>query len=679
VVTARLKLPELSRTERDTIRPRERLPVKAWARRHVKIVEGPLTAEGADVATPWDVETFPLQEAIIDAIDDPRWSKVLLMTAPQAFGKTQCAAIPTLLHALEHRRVSALYVAASLHLANTQWRKKFQKAMEADDDLAALFFDNPDFGGSKECRYFRNGTALHMAGADSVGSLSAFTCQVIVVDDLQAHPEGLVGFGHPADIAYARKGAYPQEVTSLVGMGTASTVTAYLWRNLVTSAFFCPFVPCLDCGTYQLIEFERLQYPEDVKAAVEETWLSCAKAGCTHRIVFDELPEMLAAHRWASTPPGREFTLAPAPGGTFLSDEWRVYPETDRDTTVAGFWANAFYWPLGDTWGQRAADWLSRRGDPDEEKDYLQAVRVVPWQEPELDEAVLTVEQVAEHAIEGHRHGTVPVEADLVTLTADVHDQYLYYIVRAWKKADGSSWLVDAGTQGVHGPRKGEQLDEAEHKARVGHAIRGALEDLWQVAEAGWPVVTASGADTGRRIWISLGLVDSGYRPDAVTQFVIRANVPNRPRVWRMIKGRAEGPIWVKKATSSKYGHVFHYVNTSEGKHAVRELLAIPRDKPGAWLTYADKNLDAYHRHLVAEHFVPKDPNKEDSPKVWKHRPGAGPNHWWDDEVYQVAAAIACGVTLPSGKAKVRTVETRYFSGRPQRQQGAKPCNGATR
>jgi len=457
----------------------------------------------------------------------------------------------------------------------------------------------------------------------------------------------LPGFGHPADFAFKRSEAFPAGLTTHVGIGTAGTVEDYLWRAMRASALFCPFVPCLSCGTYQLLEFDRLQFnPDDPDAAIDDTWLRCANPKCDHRIDWDELPAMLIEHLWISCPPDADWVTRPADGGVTVDiAEADVYPDTRRNTNVAGFWCNAFYWPLGRTWGERAADWISCRGDPDSVQDYQQNIQVIPWEEPEEDEGALTVEGLAAHRREGHRFGVVPAEADVVTLTVDVHDRFLYYIVRAWNKADGTSWLVDAGTKGVHGPQKSESLTDAQKKARIGHAIRQALEDTATMETQGWQV--AGRGDTF--INAAICLIDGGYRPDAVNQFCIGRNSGDRLRRWRMIKGKSEvrgtHPIWPREPIRNKRGHVYRAVNVDEAKHALREVLAIPVGQRGAWHTYEDQPLDAYHRHLVSEHFIETKYGGRTA-KRWVKRDGAGPNHWWDCETYQIPAALACGVKL---------------------------------
>jgi len=362
---------------------------------------------------------------------------------------------------------------------------------------------------------------------------------------------------------------------------------------------------------------------------------------------------MLAEHAWVSTPPGLNVVKDPGErtGLGRLRDLRRneaVYPETERASLDAGFWWNAFSWPLVG-WGKHAADFVSASGKPDTLKTLRQQVRVIAWEEPPEDSDALTVAQVAEHQHAEHRRGLVPAEVDVLTLTADVHDKFLYYIARGWRKETGSSWLIDAAHLGVHGPRKDEQLSKAEHAARIGAAIRLALEDLWALEQNGWPRAT----DPEEIIRASLCLIDGGYRPDAVGQFCLQRNAGLGVRRWRMVRGRssrhkgAPRAIWDPQPHRSGRGHVFWQMNVDEGKHTLRDLLVVPRERPGAWHTYSDADLEAYHRHLVSEHFV-KRKRGSGEVMVWEKREGAGPNHWWDCEVAQVAAAIACGVHLPT-------------------------------
>jgi hypothetical protein len=640
--------PEPTPQERRIFAPVERLPLPEWAEACRLITTGPAVGS-AGVAIPWSNVVDPLGVPIMEAFEDRRWSLVVIMGSPQASSKTALV-INLILSTLVQDRANVFYHNASATAAQDVWRKKIAPALLAaqaagKSALGDLLPLDREEAGTRERRDFANGTCLYMRGSDSRAALAQATAMVTIGDDVQAMgtlPEG----DHPADVGMERADAYPREQRRHIHLGQPGMVEDYLSRELFTSTFYMPFVPCLRCRTHQLIEWPRMQYDAtDPAMALADTRMKCANGDCDHLLSHDELPAMLADHRWVSTPPKENWVLNPMPGGTWVKlSKAAVYPETDRKTTVCGFWRSALYWMFA-AWAMQAVRAIEAVGHPEQQINVQKRILAIPWKEPEEDTGALTAEMMAEHQQAGHRHGKVPKAADLLTVTADVHNAFIYYIVRAWTRATGDSWLIDAGTIGVHGPRKDEQLSDAQRAARIGSGIRRALDDLWMMCEKGWPVV----GKPGERMHPTLGLVDGRYRPDAVWQFCVRRNTGLGRRAWQMIFGKSSSQgakaIWPKKPHRTK-GRVYREINVDEAKHVLREVLTIPVDRPGAWHTYSDQDLEAYHRHMIAEHFVVRRRGGKDV-KVWEKREGAGANHWWDCEVYEIPAAIACGVKLP--------------------------------
>lgn len=637
--------PKPSQSQQRNFGVRPDLTLTAWAEQHVRVTEGPLVEGGASI--PWSSQTFPLQRTVMDSIESSDWSRTVLVTAPQAFGKTLCSAVAVLLHALAYLRVSAFYVAASAHLSVTQWRKKLEPALKADSELAKLIFENPDFGGTQERHDFTNGTSLHMAGCQSVGSLSAFTASVVVCDDVQAYPGSLPRFGHPADYASSRSEAFPAESCRHVFIGTAGAPEDWLWRSLRASAFFCPFVPCLACGTYQLIEFDRFEFDaEDPDAARDDTWMRCAGDECDHHIVFDELPEMLERHLWVSMPPDADWIDKPTEGGVTVDpDEASVYPATERNTNVAGFCCNAFYWPFGRTWGQRAADHVSMKGDDEKLRTWQQNILVRPWSPPEVDEEALTVQELESHVAEtGYAAKTVPEEADVVTVTVDVQSGYVYYDVRAWRLADGASWLIDIGTVGrpIHGFET-----EAERVQRRTLGITRGLDAVDSMCVQGWP----HGAG---RITATLGLIDRGYETDVVAGWCLWRH----RGVWHTVKGAPadqKATLWSQKPAVDGRNRPYRRLDVNQAKHTLRRLLRIPAGQPGYWhmpTTGLHRNtVRAYFRHMVSERF-----NRDLAVPRWENRDSRTKkkaNHFWDCETMGICAAVAVGVQFPGSPVVV--------------------------
>ena len=696
-MTAAVAIPpppfELPEAVRRNFAVRPELSLRAWAERHVRICEGPLVEQTGHKPL-WSPETFPLQSTIIEAVGDAaRWSKVWLMAPPQASGKSQAAAIPALLYGVEYRRCSVAYVSATLDQAVTQWERKILPAMKADEALAKLIYKNPDMGGKKGHRKFTNGAAMFFAGTDSMGALSNFTAPFVICDDIQAAPESLPGAGSPIDLAWKRSEAYPSDSVIHVGIAQgAGTVDAFAWRALCGSAFYCPFVPCPACGTYQLLEFGRLESDGTMRCANDghgvETDVAAENvkpdgedrdevgaprrgslqggtgggrsrklgpigAGalvdrvCTHRMTFDELPAMLERYLFISMPPGASWitqglnlTIDPATAC--------IYPNTERNTNECGLWMNALYWPIGKTWLERYHEQRSARDDPDRDKDHQQQIRVIPWAEPEIDEEALTEDELRAHATPGYAAGTVPAAADVVTVTIDVQSGYVYYLICAWNKADGTQWLVDMGTKGR--PLTGREETPAEKTARRALLISHGLDAVDELCARGWDTVDDAGEVVGH-IDQTLGLIDRGFVPDVVAGW----HAARHRGVWRTIRGEKAGKralLWPPKAERDRRGRPLRVVNVNSAKHIVRRLLRV-QPGPGYWHLPAtgihSNTMKMYYRHMTVERF-----NRERTIPRWEDRknPASPRKHdIWDCHVYAVSAAVACGVRLPGIEA----------------------------
>ena len=653
----------------ELFRPRERLPLPAWSEEYRFVGIGPLVGEGG-APVRWSNATFPLQRDVLAALDDPRWTRVVLLTAPQAFGKTDIL-VNFMLERIQQRRQSVLYVSALKPLAFVQWRKKVLPAIEAHDELRALLIENRDEAGGRDAHYFENGATLHVTGAESVGSLSGLTVAAVVCDDVQAMPATLPGFGHPADIAFQRKGALQESRCKEVLAGTAGLRGDYLDRAYHASAGYVPAIACPRCGQRQLLEPERLEFArDDAIAARADAWLRCVNTECEQQLRAHDLPALLRTARWVAQPPESDWIHEPPAGGVCVPADAPQYPESERRAPAAGFWCNALYWPFK-RWGALAVEILSAAGDPDKAKDVQQHIYVRGWEAPKLDDGGLDPAEIAAHAEGGHYRGFLPEGAELVTLTVDVQGGYVYYLVRAWRASDGESWLIDVGST------------KESHESS---GLPGGLEVVGRMAAEGWAFAAGTGR-AGDVLTPSACLIDSHYMPDVVWRHCVRYGL----RTWVPIQGSAfSRRIWGERPVF-KAGRRHYPLAVSEAKTALSRLLAIPPGEPGYWHLPIDlpaKTLTAYTRHMTSELW-------DDARRLWVRRreqkaaPGTPPvrggrNDWWDCETYQVAAALKCGVKLraydgPStrreaarGGAAPRSTERTHSSGwqRMARQRG---------
>lgn len=624
------------------LKPRRVRSLTDWTTAHRWIGDGPLAAEtGAPVR--WSHAVFPPAVAILQAIDDPRFSRVVVLGPPQA-AKTETAAVNTILHRLSERRQACLYVHANAQKAFDQWHKKFLPALLSDEHLAELIPEDRELAGTRYRRDFTNGTSLFLAGSESIANLTGSTIPCIVCDDVQAMPPALGPLGHAVDVAEKRAAALPEHQKTLVLLGTAGLTTDYLWREMQRSTLYRYFVPCPACGTFQTLDWERLVFDaSDPVKARADAFMRCAGDGCTHELRGIALPRLLAEGRWVSTAAGEigRFIDRRTKGRKGATEGIHAFPDSAIPTRIAGFHYNALYWPFT-SWAALAARWVETRGDPDAERDFRQHVLARP-ETPEADpEAVdldaLSVDELRAAPPDEYAKGSVPEGVEVITLTADVHDRFIYYIARGWRRNDGESWLIEAGRLGVHGPRKDETLSTQQHQAKVLAGVRAALEELWKRDQTGWP----QGAQARHS---RLALVDGNYLTDVVGLFCLQRGQLK----WRSIRGRSGAGhgvrnIWNPQHHKDKFGRVYWDIGVDEAKLLLRSCLRIPAGAPGRWHTYSDELLETYHRHLASEQWLNR-PGKDGQDRWgWVKREGGGPNHWLDCEAYQIAAAIAVGV-----------------------------------
>ena len=642
----------LTSTERELLLPRETAPVEEWIETHRFVAEGP--ARGF-----WNNRTFPLLTDIMRAASAPwRWSKVVVAGPPQK-GKTEASIINPILYALFHLLQDCAYVNKSQDKTYQIWGKKILPALEASETLVDRLLPR-DEAGNKALRNFVGGVGLYMIGADSSGALSSITVPYVYCDEVDEYEQDVGGKGHPADQAAKRTRAFPDDQRLVVETSTVTTPEGRIWRELNRGTCSLFFVPCLGCCTYQVLTRDGGTPREDVPTSrlmfdetkqthePGEVWMQCANQACDHQIERTELQAMLARGVWAAA--GQTVTTAGEIEGHA------------PDTRTYSVWYNAYYWPF-EEWAELANDYVATRGDPDGEKDHQIHIDVLPHEEPEADEERLTPEIVAEHADDEARYQIVPDAADLVLLTVDVGMRALHYVVRAWRSDTGESWLVDAGTRGVHRPKDPtfKRMTEGEQAAAVGKAIETSLDDLFDYAGVGWPH-----GKKGRAHPL-LALVDGGYRPDAVGWFCQNRGTDT----WRMTIGRADAKsILPRKATFGRKYHYPHWViGVNEAGLRLRDLMRIPAGSPARWHLYGDR-LEAYKRHLASMEWVELPGGRG----TFRKRKNGGANHWWDCEVLQIAAAMFCQVRFafqrPGPDKRPQTLRDWFAKNKQRRRRG---------
>lgn len=449
--------------------------------------------------------------------------------------------------------------------------------------------------------------AIYGGWASSPGTLIRKTCGAVFFDEVDNCQAAAGALGNTWELVADRLATYGYRAKH-VGVTTPTHEGASGWQIYQQSDRRQFFVPCPLCGGYQTLRMDRLKWPAGATPdAIELDDLAHYECDhCNQPIACAKQPWMIARGLWMphdqhieeALPIGDSAIVAQAAA---VRDQWRPSLAGDAPRTRRrGYWINSFYSPWR-TWSQIAAKFLTCKDDPERLRTFKNSWMAQPWanavESPE--EKWLTPKIV------GAREATVPAEAKLVLVTADVQKDTLYYVARAWGAA-GESWLVEAGTI-------------------------GSMEALYVKSyREGWPTIGAE------KMAAYAGLIDSGYRTEEVYAFVRERRGMVAGKGYESRQRPVERSIVTVRDADNPL--TIWLIHTTLFKSKLSRLMKSDGDKPGAWRLNADVS-DAYLSHLTSEHFV-EDYDKNGRKRwSWTPKQIGRPNHWLDCEVYQLALA----------------------------------------
>lgn len=263
----------------------------------------------------------------------------------------------------------------------------------------------------------------------------------------------------------------------------------------------------------------------------------------------------------------------------------------------------------------------------------------------------------------------VPASCEVLTRGIDINQRYAHWVVRAYA-SDGTCFTIDYGIEEVHNLRG---TTEGLHEA-----IENALLNLFE-EETTDPYVNGSGTP----VPIRATCVDSRYEGGAVRQAVKKACELWGTRYYT-VQGCGMGARKGTRCTKPSYREILNNHNpdrtVGDGWHMDRitgicseikidkerfvryEQARWMLDGPGANYLWGEKetNPDAIHlsrdssyhqsfaRHIVNEYEEEK-LEKGVMVKEWKSSKNV---HYLDSACYATAAALKCGIALPSFQVK---------------------------
>mgnify|MGYP003627152524 FL=1 len=308
-----------------SLRPPPKLTVSEWADTYRQ-----LSRESSAVSGQWSTSKAEYQRGMMDAVSDPRYETVVLMTCAQ-IGKTELVNNVIGYH-IHQDPAPILVVMPTVEIANAWSKDRLSPAIRDTPVLTRLIADpkSRDSGNTVLHKSFTGGRVT-ASGANSPASLASRPCRLVLMDEVDRFPLSAGSEGDPVGLAKRRSSTYYNRKIVLVSTptetGSSRIATAYEESDQRKY-----FVPCPHCGEHQVLKWSNVKWDDGDPSSAHYVCEECGS-------VWSELDRSRAIRR----------------------GEWRATAEAKGK--VAGFHLNGIYSPwtrLEDA----VQDFLTSKADP---------------------------------------------------------------------------------------------------------------------------------------------------------------------------------------------------------------------------------------------------------------------------------------------------------------------------
>jgi phage terminase large subunit GpA-like protein len=472
-------------------------------------------------------------------------------------------------------------------------RTRLRPMIEACSTLREKKHHNKDLFQTTEMHYQ---DAIHyLSTANSAADLKSVPIEYLFCDEVGTFPQFAGRDADPVKLAMERQKTFQHtRKTVLVSSPTDEEGAISKYFN-GCDLHYKFHVPCPFCGFYQDLVFSQIKWPDLGDTAEKSTQLKVKRAAryqcieCGKEIDDPLKPEMLR------------------------SGEWRAHEiDFDGDPESIAFHLNSLYSPFL-TWGDIAYEFLNSKEDIGSLMNFKNG-----WLAEEWKETVAAKEpiEILNHRIDLEPL-VVPGKALALTAGIDVGAHDFHYVIRAWAR-DYTSWLIRYG-----------HIETWEELAKI-------------IFFDSYPVLGTEKSMMVFRAFIDTG-GGEGAEGTSMTEEAYQWIRDHGCGIVFGIKGQSwKSPHRLKSTNIDRMpGHrgqlipggiKLWLINTDIFKNALHERLAIPLDKPGAWLLNSDVG-EEYASHIVSE-----EQGRDRRGRLY-WRKVHGSNHWLDAEIYAMAAA----------------------------------------
>ncbi len=570
----------------EAILPDPLLSVSDWAAKY-RVLTSDTSAEPG----PWRNERTPYLTEVMDSLSpfNPVQHVVVIKGTQQGFTE---GGVNMVGYVIDSWPGPVLYVMDTDSKARMLSKTKFKALFDTPrlrDKLPPK--RSRDASSSMLEREFAGGF-FRLTGANSSSGLRSYSAKVVIIDEVDAYPVDVDGEGDPTKLAKARADSFYNrkifEFSTPGELETSRITVSYERSDMREYHVVCP-----ECGGLQILKWENLKFEHnDEHQLIEEPYYVCEHCGCR-----------LEEHR-------KTWMMATENGAKWIPT---------RESKIRGYRINSLYSPLGWlSWRQIAQEFLDaslelKRGNVQPMKAWQTTRMAKAWAGANADSRG---EETILRLCDDRPRGLVPSAADVLIMSVDTQKWGFWYVIRAWQfGAERNSWLVREGFV--------ESFDALLEIAD------GHYEDVHKTAYKVRLRVIDSGG----------GRADSGVsRTAEVYDFC------SRHRGWVPVKGSSG-----QMRAPLRYSNLEHFPGTNKAipggltllmldtayfKDFLSGKLGVVPGDPGAYMLHSETTKE-YAGQMLAEY--------KDDHGDWVCRAGRD-NHYWDCEIYNLAAAEAAGL-----------------------------------
>lgn len=574
------------------------LTVSEWAEEH-RVLSDEASAEPGR----WRNARTPYLVGIMDAWNDPAVEDIVVKKSAQ-IGYTEC--LNNIVgYCIAHDPGPILVVQPNLDMAKTFTTDRFDTMVADSPELRRKVGEvkSRDKSNTTFHKSFPDGH-MTVVGANASAGLKSRPIRYLICDEVDEYPFTNQKTGDPVGKAKKRTATFRGRRKRIFGstpsVEDASRVDA-MWKDSDQRRYF---VPCPDCGEYQILVHGQLVWPDGEPGAAQYCCQHCG-------VLIDDTNKADMLQR----------------------GEWRATTEAAQ-RGLAGFALNELYSPFV-SWGEYAEHFVSAKRTPETLQTFVNESMGEVWSE---DGSRIESEVFLER-VEDYDDESIPTDVLFLTMTVDTQPDRLEAYLKGWG-VDNEAWgiwrVVIEGDPDV--PEKMPASPWRE------------LTRLWRARYQ---------TEDGRRLGVPIVLIDSGGANTAAVYRYVKSHRGAPATKVHAIKG--VGGTYATVGSPSRGNNlkvpVFPLgVNLLKSKVFAR--LKIPKPGPGYQhysVAFDDRTPEQIANEDVPDWFEQLTAEKMVKRRIggfqrieWVKRSDSVRNEAFDLEVYSIAAVEILSPDYPA-------------------------------